>query len=249
MRLTVLGAGTCVPLEGYSPAGYLLRRGASSIVVDAGPGTLPRLQRAGVSYRELHLLLLTHLHPDHTLDLVTLLQANNATPGWRRTDPLRVIGPRGTRRFIERLYQAFEGISPEAYELRVDELLESQHDVDGWHLESARTGHTESSLAYRLEAEDSSIAFSGDAAEVKSIGRVARGADLLVCECSFPEGAGTSDHLTPRQAGEAARQGGVKRLLLSHLYPLTLQHDLVREAGAVFEGTVEVAQDGYSTDV
>jgi ribonuclease BN (tRNA processing enzyme) len=249
MELTVLGAGTCVPVEGYSPAGYVLRRAEEVVLIDAGPGTLARLERVGIRYRDLKLVLFTHLHPDHTLDLVTLLQANNATPGWKRSESLQVAGPRGMRRFLERLYQVFEGIAPEAYEIRVDELAESQHDIGGWHLATGLTGHTPNSLAYRVEAEGRTVVFSGDAAAVEPLARLAQGADLLVCECSFPQGWPTSDHLTAGQAGQAAQAAGVKRLLLTHLYPPALAQDPARQAQAIFTGKVDLARDGYATDV
>jgi ribonuclease BN (tRNA processing enzyme) len=227
----------------------VLRRAQDVVLVDAGPGTLARLERAGLRYRDLKLVLISHLHPDHTLDLVTLLQANNATPGWKRTEPLQVAGPRGMRRFLERLYQAFEGIAPEAYEIRVDELGDSQHDIGGWHLATGLTGHTPNSLAYRVEAEGHSVVLSGDAAAVEPLVRLARGADLLVCESSFPQGWATSDHLTAGQAGEVAHAAGVKRLLLTHLYPPALAQDPARQARAMFAGKVDLARDGYTTDV
>ncbi len=64
--------------------------GDTSVLMDAGPGTLARLAAAGVSYRDLEYVLVSHLHADHTLDLVTLLQATNAIPEWTRTRPLNL---------------------------------------------------------------------------------------------------------------------------------------------------------------
>ena len=73
MQLTILGSGTGVPLPQRSPAGVLVQIGATPLLFDLGPGTIPRLNAVGVSYRDLEHVFLTHLHPDHTLDLVMLL--------------------------------------------------------------------------------------------------------------------------------------------------------------------------------
>src|SRR5512135_299581 len=97
-----------------------------------GPGTLARMAEAGTSYRDLEYVFLTHLHSDHTLDLVTLLQANNATPGWTRTTPLRVTGCRGTRRLYTDLLAAYPDVSPKSYPLEVRECGSERVEGDGW---------------------------------------------------------------------------------------------------------------------
>src|SRR5512143_1075017 len=102
MRLTILGAGTAIPLPGFSPAGHLVLIGDQPLLFDIGPGTLARLAAAGIDYRDLDHLFLTHHHSDHTLDLVTLLQDYDSTPGWVRRKPFHLIGCRGTQAFYER---------------------------------------------------------------------------------------------------------------------------------------------------
>ncbi|MCI0475547.1 MAG: MBL fold metallo-hydrolase, partial [Anaerolineales bacterium] len=103
LHLTILGAGTGVPMPRRSPAGVLVQIGATPLLFDLGPGTLPRLDAAGVSYRDLEYVFLTHLHPDHTLDLAMLLQALNSTPGYTRERALHLIGCPGTQSLYENL--------------------------------------------------------------------------------------------------------------------------------------------------
>jgi ribonuclease Z len=122
MDLTVLGAGTALPVPGRSPAGYLLRVGGEPLLFDLGPGTLARLAAAGVSYREIRRVFVSHLHSDHVLDLVTLLQASNATPRWTRREPLELFGCRGLEAFVARMMETFDGAAPEGFEVRVTEL-------------------------------------------------------------------------------------------------------------------------------
>ena len=87
MRLTVLGSGTAVPVPDRFPAGYLVERGASKVLVDCGPGSLRRLAQAGVSPAELDAVLLTHYHTDHCADLAALLFALRS-PHLRARPPL-----------------------------------------------------------------------------------------------------------------------------------------------------------------
>lgn len=249
MRLTVLGAGTALPVPGRSPAGYLLRVGEEPLLFDLGPGTLARLAAAGVSYREIERVFVSHLHSDHVLDLVTLLQASNATPGWSRQKPLEVIGCRGLGAFVARMMETFDGAAPEGFAVRVTELGAERRQFGGWTLETALTAHTPASLAFRVEAAGQAVVYSGDAVESAELTRLARGASAFVCECSFPRGWPTPDHVTADAAGRMAQAAGVRRLVLSHLYPPAQEVDVAAQARAEYGGEVIVAVDGTSLAV
>src|SRR3990167_8044701 len=77
MKIVLLGTGTGIP-DPRTPRGYAgvyVKAGREHLVLDAGPGTLKQLMRIGVSYLDLDRLFLTHFHPDHCLDLVSILFA------------------------------------------------------------------------------------------------------------------------------------------------------------------------------
>ncbi|MEX1206664.1 MAG: ribonuclease Z [Dongiaceae bacterium] len=244
MKLTVLGAGTALPMPGRSPSGYLLQVGEECLLFDLGPGTLARLAAVGVSYKDLTRVFVSHLHSDHVLDLVTLLQASNATPGWTREEPLELIGCRGLSAFVDRITELFDGTTPESYPVQVTELGTERRDFDGWALETALTGHTPNSIAFRVEADNKTIVYSGDAIECPALTHLARDAGLFVCECSFPRGWKTCDHVTSDGAGRMARTAGVHRLVLSHLYPPAQAVDVGAQASEIYDGEIIVAVDG-----
>jgi ribonuclease Z len=244
MRLWILGAGTAIPIPGYSPAGYLVQIGKLPLLVDIGPGTLSRLAEAGFDYRLLETILVTHHHSDHTLDLVTLLQAYDSTPGWTRKDPLLLIGGSGTSKFYEQLMSAFPGVAPSSYQLELREIEDESLVFPSWKLKAALTGHTSNSLGYRIEADGKSIAFSGDAVLGSGLVQLADRADVFVCECSFPGSTAPSGHLAAEQVGYIAHQAGVKRLLLVHLYPPARESDVISQVRREFAGPVEIAFDG-----
>ncbi|MCX6814011.1 MAG: ribonuclease Z, partial [Candidatus Azambacteria bacterium] len=109
MKLTILGSGTCVPsTERGSPANFLKIR-ESNILVDCGPGTLRQMEGAGLDYKNLDYVFITHFHSDHIADLVPLLQALNWTPGFDRKEKLTLVGPVGFSKFYNSLLQLFPG--------------------------------------------------------------------------------------------------------------------------------------------
>lgn len=242
--VTILGAGTGVPLPQRSPAGVLLQIGATPLVFDLGPGTLSRLEAAGASYRDLEYVFLTHLHPDHTLDLVMLLQALNYTPGWTREKPVHLIGCRGTRALYADLVRAYPSITPRTFEMGVREMSAERIAFAGWTIETAPTGHTGASIAYRVEAEGKIAVYTGDAKENPELVRIARHADVFVCECAFPRGYVTADHMTADAVGRVAHAAQVQRVVLNHLYPPALAVDIAAQVRAEYGGEIMIAVDG-----
>ena len=105
------------------------------------------------------------------------------------------------------------------------------------------------SLAFRVEAAGRTMVYSGDAVESEGLARLARGADTFVCECSFPRGWRTADHVTADGAGRMAQAAGARRLILSHLYPPAQEADVAGQARAEYEGEVIVAVDGTTMAV
>jgi ribonuclease Z len=77
--------------------------------------------------------------------------------------------------------------------------------------------------------------------------RLAQGADLLLCECSLPDGWSVLDHLSAGQVGAIAAEAGVRRLALTHLYPPALEVDVVAQVKAFYRGEVTLVADGWST--
>ncbi len=250
MTATILGSGTCVPVPSRGAAGYLFRAGAAAFLVDAGPGTLKALAAQGQDIMDLELVLLSHLHPDHTLDLATLLQAANSTPGTRRSRPLLLAGCQGLSTFVSKLWGLYDGLEPDGYTLEIRELVPgATRFSQEWTLTAGLSGHTPESLCYRFEHQGRSIVYSGDATRNGDLVTVARGADLLICECSLPDGWKTPDHLTAGQAGAIARDAMVGALVLTHLYPPALEADVVAQARSAYDGPVVLASDGWTATV
>ena len=120
---------------------------------------------------------------------------------------------------------------------------------------SAVAGHHGDAPAviYRVDYGGKSVTFSGDidAEGLANLRSIARGSDLLVFNSVVLDPPGSPAvlytlHTPPSAIGELAKSAGVKRLLLSHLSPATLEmHDAVLKSIAKnFAGSVTLAEDG-----
>ncbi len=244
MDIFLLGTGTAIPIKQHSPAGLVVIADRMRLLFDIGPGTLGRLEQAGISYDQIDRLFLTHFHPDHTLDLATLLLVFNHAPGASRTRPFTITSCFGIEDFLQRMYQLYPDLSPMEYEMRVHQVRQDEFSIGKIKILSAPTGHTPDSVAYRLEVAGHSMVYSGDAAPHGELAQLAEGADLLICECSFPSGWETEDHLNADSVSRIASQAGVKSLVITHCYPPALAVDLIGQIRGHYSGEVQLAIDG-----
>jgi ribonuclease Z len=244
MEIFLLGTGTAIPIKQHSPSGLIVKAGRQCFLFDIGPGTLGRLHMAGVGYDQINHLFISHLHPDHTLDLATLLLIFNYAPNAERTTPFPITGCRGLEDFYKRMVNLYPEIAPLTYDLRLRQVYEEEFSIDGLKIKCAPTGHTPESIAYRVDDGSRSMIYSGDAAPKGELARLAEGADVLVCECSFPSGWETEDHLNADTVGDIANQAGVKSLIIVHSYPPALAVDLMGQIRKHYHGEVQLAVDG-----
>lgn len=247
-ELIVLGSGTCVPsIRRAGPAACLRTHGVT-ILVDSAAGTLRQLVRAGIPYDSIDMILYTHLHPDHVGEFVPYVFATKYAPGFQRRAPVTLLAARGFGPFFNALKEAFgHWVEPEPGTLLVEEIpveMPTAMQYPPLTIRTAPTVHTPGSLAYRVDTPDGvSVVFSGDTDYSRELVELARGADLLVCECAAPEGYKVQGHLTPSEAGRMAQEAGARRLLLTHFYPVCDEHDLLTPCKESFSGPVVLAED------
>ena len=87
------------------------------------------------------------------------------------------------------------------------------------------------------------MVYSGDTDECETLIELAAGTDLLICESSMPDQHKVPGHLAPSLAGAIASRAKVKRLVLTHLYPLCDEVDIVKQARSTYKGPITVAED------
>jgi len=252
MRLTVLGRSPARPNPGEACAGYLVEGGGTRVLVDIGPGIAANLLLRAEP-EELEAVVVSHLHTDHFLDLVTL---RYSYPWKEMADrKLRVILPPGSGAQMEAMARGagYPNFWQKSFVLE-------EHDgttplqLGALRFEPHRTVHFVPTWGFRITAdgqdEDRSrvLAYSADAGPCDELHAIAKGAELFLCEATLrtieedaspPEERG---HLLPSEAGAYARDAGAKRLLLTHL-PVEDDGEWSRsEASSVFDGPVAVAE-------
>jgi len=244
VELVVLGSGTGIPSLRRGSPGLAVISQNSRVVIDSGSGSLGRMLEAGITYRDIDLLLYTHIHPDHIADLVPLLFASKYGDLPRQKDLLCVGGP-GFKPYFDQLKTTYgPWIHPSSYHFALKEMGAEPLIFRDLRILSKPMAHIPESVGYRIEFNDGkSMAISGDTDYCASIVELASGVDLLVLECSFPEGKKVEGHLTPSLAGSIALESGCKKLLLTHFYPVCDEYDVARQCREVFQGEILLAED------
>lgn len=265
MRLTIVGCSGSFPGPQSPASCYLLSAEWEGrtwrVLLDLGNGSLGALQRH-MDLRDIDAILLSHLHPDHCMDLCGLHVAVHWDPsGWDRPR-IPVWGPAAT---ADRMASAY-GLDP-------DPGMHEDFDFRAWsEREAVSVGpftvtpyHVlhpiEEAYALRVEVaetdEDGTVVphvltYSGDTDACDSLVDAARDADLFLCEAAFHEGrddAISGVHLTGKRAGEVATTASAKRLLLTHLPVWNDANRAVGEARESYEGSLAVAVAGVSYTV
>jgi ribonuclease BN (tRNA processing enzyme) len=255
VELTVVGCSGSTSGPESPASSYLVRapyEGRTfSLLLDLGPGAFGQLYRH-LDPREVDAIALSHLHPDHCLDVCAFyVAANYTTPGapW---PPIPVYGPKGTQ---ERIRLAYEVAGPtrepapgiESY-FRYRDWAPEQR-VGPFTVTTARVEHPVEAYAIRV-AEDvpdgGTLVFSGDTGPCRALVDLARGADLLLAEAAFRDKADNPSglHLTGRQAATAARDAAVGQLVLTHIPPWQDPDAVLAEAVPHFDGPVALAISG-----
>ncbi len=198
----------------------------------------------GVTYRDIDMILYTHIHPDHVADLVPVLFACRYAELPREKELLCVGGP-GFRSYFEKLKELYgHWIDPQSYELTVKEVSQETLLYNDLKILSKPMAHISESAGYRIEFKDGrSITISGDTDYCQNIIDLASQVDLLVLECSFPDGKKVEGHLTPSLAGRIASESRCNKLLLYHLYPICDQYDILMQCRQAYPGEVLLAED------
>lgn len=181
---------------------HVVMRDGRPILVDCGEGAMGQLKRAGIEFRLVREIFLTHHHFDHIGSLFACLGLNMMT---QRRDKLAIYGPAGTADIVENLCKAcdipnaigfgvpgqklphprdfvevFEigpGDAVDVGEIRVTACENTHYRPES---EFGTDGYI--SLSLRFDTPDKSYLFTGDTGECAEVEALARGVDVIVGE-------------------------------------------------------------------
>jgi ribonuclease Z len=267
IKVTLLGTG-CPPavMNRFGPS-ILVEAGGQKFLFDAGRGALQRLNQVKVRWRDVQGVLLTHLHSDHVVGFPDLWLTGWLTPG--RDVPLQVWGPRGTKKMMSHLEQAFEydirirlyddRPSPNGVVILAEDIAEGiVYEKGGVKITAFEVDHApvKPAFGYRIDHAGRSVVLSGDTRVSENLIRHAQGVDLLIHEVAAPETfqrAGTpperaksvvAHHVTPEQAGEVFSRTKPKLAVYSHIVlPTATEQDLIPPTRKTYQGPLELGED------
>lgn len=252
MEVTIVGSGTVVPRLARRQSCVVVKAGSETLVFDLGSGAVRGMLHAGLDPFDVDRIFFTHFHPDHTVDVVPLLFGINYGSEEKRSRPLYITGPEPFERFWASITDVWGEWMIGDYPLEISELphiCRSPLDLPDVRLSWAPAEHRPESISYRLEADGKAFVYTGDTEYSESVVDLARGANTLLIECSFPDESPIPGHLTPDSAARIASEAGVKRVVLTHVYPAADKLDLVSEVKQAYGGEVVVAEDGLKLQV
>ncbi len=269
LELQVLGSGGPETQTKRASSSYLIwLDGKARVLIDSGGGSALRFGESGAQMADVDLVLLTHLHADHTADLPALIKSSYFE---ERTKPLPILGPVGnatfpsTVEFMQSLFglkgayrylndflqpnKAGYHIQPSNIVLKNAEI-KTVFNQNGIKVSAVNVIHgTVPALAWRIDIADKSVVLSGDTnGDNGQLEKLADGADLLVAHNAVPEGAiGAARHLhmTPTVIGKIAASAKVKQLVLSHRMLRTLgkEPETLQAIALEFSGKPVFADD------
>jgi ribonuclease BN (tRNA processing enzyme) len=225
--VTILGSGTALPTAQRASSGYLVEWHGGALLLDAAAGTWNRALRAGLDPLRLRAIAFSHLHPDHTGDLIGILWAHEMDDA--RTAPLRFAGPDGIARLVERARSLYEPWG-DWFQAPV-EIVGYPTEFDGMLVEAFPASHSPDAVCLRLTASGVTLAYSGDTEDCPGLREACRGADLALLECTANEP--TKGHMTPADCERVVQAARPREVLLTHL-------------GEGIESDLPLAEDGMT---
>jgi len=271
LELIVLGSGGPGAVGRASTCFILSLDGTPRILVDAGSGAFARLGEAGISLDHLDLILLTHLHIDHTGELPGILLARAVST--RGPIDFHIFGPDGagqfpsTKRFVDLLFGkqgAFAYLADFSAPMtiaatNVDARLQPGAQPktllaqNGLRIDAIAGHHFDApAIIYRIDYKGRSVVFSGDIdpSGLENLRLIADHCDLLVFNTVVLDPPHSPAilyalHTPPKKIGQVAAAAHVGALLLTHLNPsIDEAHDAVLASiRHNYDGPVTFAQD------
>jgi len=247
VELTVLGAGPAyTDRRGATGAAYLLKSRGRSILLDLGQGSFPALA-AAVEPSSVEAVFITHLHPDHFVDLVPLRHYLR----YQFTPPRRaaVHAPAGLAARLDALHDE-PGFTTTA--LDVVDLAEGTVVIGPFVVEARLVTHTRESYAFRVSSGDgSALVYSGDCGRAADLEGLVRQGDALLVEASFGAGpvATGAGHLDGPAVGALAANVRPARVLLTHLQMGFDPAATITSVAARFDGPIDLVEPGFLTTI
>ena len=252
VNVTIVGTGTASLRLRRRQSCVVVETGAETLVFDLGFRAVRGMRRFGIHPSRVDRVFFTHFHGDHTVDVVPfLLWRRLGARDIGRTSPSRPFSMSGPEPFL-RFWGSWGRWLLEGSPAEISELPRGHGgplELPGCGLTWAPSEHRPESIAYRLDSDRGSFVYTGDTGYAESVVELARGAHMMLIDCTFPDDRPFPGHLTPTGVARIASEADVGRVILTHISPQAERLDLVSAVASRYAGEVVVAEDGLRLDV
>lgn len=215
-RIRVIGSGNAFNLDGRAHACFLLE---SKLLLDCGASSPLRMRSCAVDFKKIEGVLLTHFHGDHAAGLPFLYL--NLQYIEKRTDPLWILGPRGTEEISHRLLDVMYPGMELSFPLQFLEIENSPVRFLDFDIVPFPITHKTESLGYRISWNGRTMAFSGDTSYDQKLFDLVRGVDLALVELSMFENEGGS--VAHVALSELRGELQARRIVYTHIFDALAQ--------------------------
>lgn len=239
MKIKIVFLGCRAPsptINGFTSIAILIN--GEVVLLDAGEGTQKYLTLAKLSLGRVNKIFITHLHGDHVLGLIPLMESRSLI-GIQKE--LTIYGPPSIKEYVERNLELLK-FTPN-YKYEVVEGIDLRVEGVKYIIETFPVNHSVTTLGVKIKTSNHLIVYSSDTTPCDSLIRNATNADILIHDSTYSyidsDKAQTHMHSTSVDAANTAVLSGAKTLVLTHIS--TRYRDvsrLEREAKAKFFNTL-----------
>lgn len=253
MKLTVIGCAGSYPGPDSPASCYLIQAphdgGTFSLLLDLGNGALGGLQRV-MDLRDVGAVALSHLHPDHCLDMCGFYVVHKYHPKGA-FENIPVHAPAGAGPYLARAYGEEDGAGmTEQFDFQ-DWVPSTPVRIGPFTVTPVLVDHPVDSFAIKISDGTSTLVYSGDTGPTPFLAELVQGVDAFLCEASFVESADNPPnlHLTGAEAGTYATAGKVGQLLITHIPAWTSRDEVRSDAKSTWDGPLELVTAGQTFDI
>lgn len=210
MKIKLVGTGAMY--TAYNSACTLID---NKIIVDMPNGTIKQLLKENINVGLIDIILITHMHGDHTADIPFFLKY---IFNYLKTNKnIKIVGPLGIKNKIIKLFNAYnfedEKEIEQFFNIEFIEILENEIEIDNYFIKSYLVLHGEEkpALGYVI---DNKLGLTGDSGLCNNIEEIFKKSQMIISDSSLD--IGDSCHLGINDLDYLTKKYN-KKVLCTHL--------------------------------
>ena len=186
MKIKMIGTGA--NYTKYNSASALIDE---EMMVDMPNGTLKQLLKMGYQPENIKTIVITHMHGDHIGDIPFFLKYLYCIK--ERKDTLTIVGPKGIKEQMIKLFQAYRFEDREEIESKMPiqfvELGEEREEVKikSYTIEAHSVIHGEEKPAYGYIINQA-LGYTGDSGMCDGVKNICKGSKIVIADSSLLKG-------------------------------------------------------------